>query len=122
MKRLTKNQVNQIKRLALKGASDKEIAEKTGANLPAVNYHAKQMRAAVKKTAEKVGITKHRKQAPKREKYHLPEILHEDQLAQYFEGLFDGMATRYDIPREMVDRIALSTLKLPLFTRVFGGK
>lgn len=122
MKRLTKNQINQIKRLALKGASDKEIAEKTNSNVAAVNYHSRQMRAAVKKTAEKVDIAKPKVKnvTPKKMAVPTPAVFDEEKVREYMTGYLDGLSIKYDIPRADIDRVVFSVLQLPLSVRLFG--
>jgi len=61
MKKLTKNEINWIKRLATKGDTYKDIAKKTGIAYQTVRYHAKKVQDAEpvkKKVSKKKAVKK----------------------------------------------------------------
>lgn len=113
MKKLTKNQINQIKRLRVKGHTFKEIEAKTDANYQQVRYHASKVEAPNEEPKVK-NVT------PKKMAVPTPAAFDENEVREYMTGYLDGMSIKYDIPRADIDRVVFSVLQLPLSVRLFG--
>jgi len=121
MKRLTKNQINQIKRLRTKDHTFKEIEVKTGISYQQVRYHASKIDKEKKAIARLKEITKPVKNVtPKKMAVPTPAVFDEDKVREYMTGYLDGLSIKYDIPRADIDRVVFSVLQLPLSVRLFG--
>lgn len=114
MQKLTKNQINQIKRLRVKGHTFKEIEAKTDANYQQVRYHASKVEAPNEEPKVKKDVT------PKKIVPPIQNNVTMNELQEHMTGYLDGLAIRHNMPRADIDRIMFRLLELPLSVRLFG--
>jgi len=121
--KLTKKQINQIKRLRTKGERYHVIAEKTGINYQTVLYHAKKVDN--EKEVQKKVVAKIKKQitkdvTPKKIAPPIPNNVTMVELQEHMTGYLDGLAIRHNMHRDEIDRIMFKLLNVPFSFRMFG--